>query len=121
MEQSHARDGIILEEISRAHVISVDSYNFNVTQFGSNLYHSRSTFVDLFVFLWYNIVIEGIKTMPKLVIILDRCVRSGKDSISCPYSGSARTPGSGYAEDYFCKLVPDKDSPHGCKTTSGYV
>ena len=59
--------------------------------------------------------------MPKLVIILDRCVRSGKDSISCPYSGSARTPGSGYAEDYFCKLVPDKDSPHGCKTTSGYV
>ena len=59
--------------------------------------------------------------MPKLFIILDKCVNNGTEQISCPYAGSGRTVGAGYAMDYFCKLVPDKKETYGFKLTSGYV
>ena len=57
--------------------------------------------------------------MPKLFIILDKCVNNGTEQISCPYAGSGRTVGAGYAMDYFCKLVPDKKETYGFKLTSG--
>lgn len=59
--------------------------------------------------------------MAKIVINIDRCVNNGDDNICCPYAGSAHTPGSGYATDYFCKLKPDKKAEHGFRGTSGYV
>ncbi len=59
--------------------------------------------------------------MPKITLNLERCVNSGKDRISCPYAGTASTPGSGFAQDYFCKMMPDKKSEHGFRVTSGYV
>ena len=59
--------------------------------------------------------------MAKLILILDRCVDNGEDKISCPYAGSERTKGAGYAMDYFCKLMPDPKTEHGFKETSGYV
>jgi hypothetical protein len=59
--------------------------------------------------------------MPTLLLVLNNCVKNGKDNISCPYAKSARTPRSGYAVDYFCTLSPDPKSIHGFKITSGYV
>jgi len=59
--------------------------------------------------------------MPTLILNLEKCVHNGKNDINCPYAGSARTMGAGFAEDYFCKLMPDLKSDHGYKGTSGYV
>ena len=59
--------------------------------------------------------------MPKIVITLERCVYNGKDRISCPYVHTGHTPGSGFGQDYFCKLVPDTNEICGFKKTSGYV
>lgn len=58
--------------------------------------------------------------MAQLLIVLNRCVNN-KDGICCPYAGKARTRGAGYAEDYLCKLTPEKNSEHGYRITSGYV
>jgi hypothetical protein len=59
--------------------------------------------------------------MAKLIIILEKCVNNGNKNISCPYADSERTPGAGYAMDYFCTLMPDSKAEHGFKKTSGYV
>ena len=58
--------------------------------------------------------------MTRLILNLEKC-RDIHGGVSCPYSGSDRTIGSGYAEDYFCKLVPDPEADYGFKETSGYV
>lgn len=55
-----------------------------------------------------------------------------KNCHECPHIDSDRTPGSGYAMDYFCKLQPipgernwdwrsDKYNPHGYEIINGYV
>ena len=53
----------------------------------------------------------------KVILELDNCstVKDGSGiSRGCPYSIEKRTPNSGYALDYFCKLAENK-------MTSGYV
>lgn len=59
--------------------------------------------------------------MVKIILTLDKCVNNGKDKINCPYAESDRTPNSGYAVDWYCKLMPDPQEFHGYKITSGYV
>jgi hypothetical protein len=56
-----------------------------------------------------------------------------KNCKECPHLDSGRTPGSGYAVDYYCKAAPidkpksddwrdgDVYNPHGFKIVDGYV
>ena len=49
----------------------------------------------------------------RIEIELDKCIDNVKNA-RCPYAASARTPFSGFAEDYYCKAANNR-------ITSGYV